>query len=128
MAATLYSTPTHEDNHEHHPKITAISALALGIALPVSSMAQTTMDHSKMDMSQPAMSMTEGEVKKVDIDAGKVTIKHGPIKHMDMPGMTMVFTAKDKALLTNMKPGDKIKFMVVNEGGKMVVTDIQPAQ
>jgi len=91
-------------------------------------MAQTTMDHSKMDMSQPAMSMTEGEVKKVDIDAGKVTIKHGPIKHMDMPGMTMVFTAKDKALLTNMKPGDKIKFMVVNEGGKMVVTDIQPAQ
>jgi Cu/Ag efflux protein CusF len=59
-------------------------------------MAQTTMDHGKMDMSQPAASMTEGEVKKVDIEAGKVTIKHGPIKHMDMPGMTMVFTAKDK--------------------------------
>ena len=41
-------------------KITTVSALALGIALPVSSMAQTTMDHSKMDMSQPAASMTEG--------------------------------------------------------------------
>ena len=109
-------------------KITTVSALALGIALPVSSMAQTTMDHSKMDMSQPAASMTEGEVKKVDLEAGKVTIKHGPIKNMDMPGMTMVFTAKDKGLLANVKPGDKIRFMAVNEGGKMVVTDIQPAQ
>ena len=39
----------------------------------------------------------------------------------------MVFTAKDKALLANLKPGNKIRFMVVNEGGKMVVTDIQPA-
>ncbi len=107
-------------------KVAAISALALGIALPVSSMAQTTMDHSKMDMSQPATSMTEGEVKKVDLEAGKVTIKHGPIKHMDMPGMTMVFTAKDKALLTNVKPGDKVQFMVVNESGKMVVTAINP--
>ena len=109
-------------------KITTVSALALGIALPVSSMAQTTMDHSKMDMSQPAASMTEGEVKKVDLEAGKVTIKHAPIKNMDMPGMTMVFTAKDKGLLANVKPGDKIRFMAVNEGGKMVVTDIQPAQ
>ena len=109
-------------------KITAVFALVMGIGLPVSGMAQTTMDHSKMDMSQPAASMTEGEVKKVDLEAGKVTIKHGPIKHMDMLGMTMVFTAKDKNLLGKVKPGDKVKFMVVNEGGKMVVTDIQPAQ
>jgi Cu(I)/Ag(I) efflux system protein CusF len=105
-------------------KLTAVTALALGISLPASTMAQTTMDHGKMDMSQPAASMTEGEVKKVDLEAGKVTIKHGPIKHMDMPGMTMVFTAKDKALLTNVKPGDKVQFMVTNEGGKMVVTSI----
>jgi Cu(I)/Ag(I) efflux system periplasmic protein CusF len=105
-------------------KITAVSALAMGIGLPVSGIAQTTMDHSKMDMSQPAASMTEGEVKKVDLEAGKVTIKHGPIKHMDMPGMTMVFTAKDKGLLANVKPGDKVQFMVVNESGKMVVTAI----
>jgi Cu(I)/Ag(I) efflux system protein CusF len=109
-------------------KITAVSALALGIALPVSTMAQTTMDHGKMDMSQPAASMTEGEIKKVDIEAGKVTIKHGPIKHMDMPGMTMVFTAKDKGLLANVKPGDKVQFMVVSESGKMVVTAIEPAR
>ena len=109
-------------------KITAVFALAMGIGLPVSGMAQTTMDHSKMDMSQPAASMTEGEVKKVDLEAGKVTIKHGPIKHMDMPGMTMVFNVKDKALLANVKPSDKVRFMVVNEGGKMVLTAITTAQ
>ena len=109
-------------------QILAVTALAMGIPLPMSSFAQATMDHSKMDMSQSAASMTEGEVKKVDLEAGKVTIKHGPIKHMDMPGMTMVFTAKDKSLLGKVKPGDKVKFMVVNDGGKMVVTDIQPAQ
>ena len=86
------------------------------------------MDHGKMDMSQASASMTDGEIKKVDQSTGKVTIKHGEIKHMDMPGMTMVFTAKDKSLLGKVKPGDKVKFMVVNEGGKMVVTDIHPAQ
>ena len=78
-------------------KITTATALAMGIALPVSSMAQTTMDHSKMDMSQPAASMTEGEVKKIDLEAGKVTIKHGPIKHMDMPGMGRVEGPAQKA-------------------------------
>lgn len=76
---------------------------------------------SKMDMSQ----MTDGEVRKVDKDAGKVTIKHGEIKNLEMPGMTMVFTAKEKSLLDKVQPGDKVKFAVINDGGKMVVTDIQ---
>lgn len=108
--------------------ILAISSLAMGMALPMSSIAQTMMmDQSKMGMSQSA-SMTDGEVRKVDRETGKVTIKHGDIKHLDMPGMTMVFTAKDKGLLTNLKPGDKVKFMVVNEGGKMVITDLQPVE
>ena len=85
--------------------------------------AQATMDHSKMDMAKMP-SMTDGEVRKVDLANGKVTLKHGEIKHMDMPGMTMVFTAKDKGLLTNVKPGDKVQFMVVNESGKMLLTAI----
>ena len=92
----------------------------------MSGMAQTTSESPKAQASQQA-SLTDGEIRKVDLDNGKVTIKHGDIKHLDMPGMTMVFTAKDKGLLSNLKPGDKVKFMVVNEGGKMVVTDIRPA-
>ena len=108
-------------------QILAITALAMGITLPVSSFAQATMNHNMMDMSSTA-SMTDGEVKKVDLELGKITIKHGHIQHMDMPGMTMVFAVKDKAVLSNVKPGDKIRFMVVNDGGKMIVTDIQPAR
>ncbi len=104
----------------------SISAIAFGVALPMSGIAQTTSESAKAEASQQA-SLTDGEIRKVDPENGKVTIKHGEIKHLDMPGMTMVFTAKDKALLANVKPGDKVKFMVVNEGGKMVVTDIRPA-
>ncbi|WP_354445615.1 copper-binding protein [Ottowia thiooxydans] len=105
----------------------SISAFALGISLPMSGFAQATTESTKAEASQHA-SLTEGEVKKVDLDNDKVTIKHGDIRHLDMPGMTMVFTAKDKNLLTNLKPGDKVKFMVIHEGGKMMVTDIQPAR
>ena len=106
----------------------AIALLTIGAALPLSSFSQAVMDHSKMNMSQMTPSLTDGEVKKIDLETGKVTIKHGEIKHMDMPGMTMVFTAKDKSLLTGIKAGDKVKFMVINEGGKMIVTDIQLVQ
>jgi len=120
------STRTREVIMNSFKQFFSISAIALGIALPMSGFSQTTAETPKAEASQQA-SLTDGEIKKVDLDNGKVTIKHGDIKHLDMPGMTMVFTAKDKGLLTNIKPGDKVKFMVVNEGGKMVVTDIQPA-
>ena len=108
--------------------ILAISALAMGTLTPMGSFAQTMMDHGKMDMSQASASMTDGEIKKVDQETGKITIKHAEIKHMDMPGMTMVFTAKDKALLDKTSVGAKIQFMVTNENGQMTVTDIQPAK
>ncbi len=71
---------------------------------------------------------TDGEVKKLDPDNGKVTLKHGDIKNLDMPGMTMVFTVRDKGQLARLKPGDKVQFVVVREGGKMVVTNIQPVR
>lgn len=105
--------------------ILAISACTVGAVLPVSGFAQSTMDHSHMPVPQSA-AMTEGEVKKVDLESSKVTLKHGEIKHLDMPGMTMVFAVKDKSSLAAVKPGDKIKFMAVSEGGKLIVTDIQP--
>lgn len=73
----------------------------------------------------PSPSLTDGEVKKIDREQGKITLKHGDIKHMDMPGMTMVFHVKDKAMLDTVKTGDKVQFMVVDEGGKMTVTQIQ---
>ena len=107
-------------------KFLAASACAIGIASPLASFAQAVVDHSKMESAQtPAM--TGGEIKKSDQANGKVTIKHGDIQHLDMPGMTMVFTAKDKGILSNLKPGDQVKFMVISEGGKMIVTEIKTA-
>jgi Cu/Ag efflux protein CusF len=71
--------------------------------------------------------MTDGEVRKVDIDAGKLTLKHADIKSLDMPAMTMVFVVQDKAMLGKLKTGDKIRFKVINDGGKFTITEIQPA-
>ena len=68
-----------------------------------------------------------GEVRKVDRDNQKITIKHGEIKSLDMPPMTMVFTVKDPALLDAAKPGNKVRFSVAREDGKFVLTEIEPA-
>lgn len=104
--------------------------LAVGMVVPVSSFAQAVVahDHRQDSAPQAAATLTEGEVKKIDQDNGKITIKHGNIQHLDMPSMTMVFSAKDKNLLSHVKPGDKIQFMAVSEGGKLVVTEIQPVR
>lgn len=107
-------------------RLLTLSALAMGLVLPMAGHAQVS--PSPDQVAAPASdSMTDGEVKKVDPDNGKITLKHGEIKSLDMPGMTMVFTVRDKGQLTNLKPGDKVQFVVVQEGGKMVVTNIQPA-
>ena len=71
--------------------------------------------------------MTEGEIRKVDLESKKVTIKHGEIKNLDMPGMTMVFQVKDPAMLDKIKAGDKVKFSAEKSNGAIVVTDIQSA-
>ena len=72
--------------------------------------------------------MAEGEIRKVDMDTKKITIKHGEIKNLDMPGMTMVFQVKDPALLEKVKAGDKVRFKAEKAGGAIVVTDIQSAK
>lgn len=75
--------------------------------------------------AQSAADMALGEVRKIDKEARKITIKHGEIKELEMPPMTMVFTLKDPAVLENFKVGDKVKFKVVREDGKMLVTELQ---
>ena len=72
--------------------------------------------------------MTDGEVRKVDKENQTITLKHGEIKNLDMPPMTMVFGVKDAAMLDKLNAGDKIQFRAANEGGKFTVTEIQPAK
>ena len=62
---------------------------------------------------------SEGEVRKVDRPAGKITLRHGEIRNLDMPPMTMVFGVSDAAMLDRVKPGDKVRFKAVDRSGKL---------
>lgn len=108
------------------PTVLLASFLGGGVALPMAGHAQTPPAHDHTHGANQAI-LTDGEVKRVDPAAGKVTLKHGDIPHLDMPSMTMVFTVRDTRLLTNVKVGDRIRFMAVSEGGKIFLTELQPA-
>lgn len=70
-----------------------------------------------------------GQVTKVDESAGKITIKHGPVKKFDMEdGMTMVFRAGDPAMLKTVKPGDKVRFVPDRVNGQFTITKIEKAK
>ncbi len=75
-----------------------------------------------------AVPMTDGEVRKIDKEQGKVTLRHGPIAHLDMPSMTMVFKVADAKMLETIKDGDKVKFAANRINGAMTVTSIEVAK
>ena len=73
--------------------------------------------------------MVNGQVTKIDPSAGKITLKHGPIKKLDMnEGMTMVFRAQDPAMLKQVKVGDKVRFDADRVNGQFTVTKIEKAR
>ena len=80
------------------------------------------------DAHHPGGPLSDGEVRKVDKDAKKITIKHGPLANLDMPAMTMVFQVKDPAMLDKVKAGDKVKFVAEKVGGAFTVTQIEPVK
>ena len=108
-----------------------IKSLTLAaLAAAGTSWAAPAMDHGAMPgtlASAPTVDMTEGEIKKVDKDNKKLTIKHGEIKNLDMPGMTMVFQVRDPALVERVKVGDRIRFRAEKGASGFVVTELQPA-
>ena len=107
----------------HAKVIIQLFAAAL-IAAPV--YAQTTSDHASHHADSAAKSpATDGEVRKVDKSAGKLTIRHGEIRNLEMPAMTMVFTAKDPTMLDGLKEGDKIKFIADKVNGIYTVTAVE---
>ena len=77
-------------------------------------------------LATPAMSgRSEGEIRKVDPAAGKLTIRHGPLVNLGMPGMTMVFRVKDPDWLKQVKVGDRIKFVAEQVNGVLTVTTLE---
>ena len=72
--------------------------------------------------------MSEGEVRKVDIDAQKITLRHGPIENLEMPSMTMVFRVSEPAMLQKVKVGDKVRFKADRVGGTITVVELEAAK
>ncbi|HSD41324.1 MAG TPA: copper-binding protein [Burkholderiales bacterium] len=105
--------------------LAAASAIA---AMPPAALAQSghSAHHDKgAQVAQASAALAEGEIRRVDKEAKKLTIKHGPIANLDMPAMTMVFQVKDPAMLDQVKAGDKVKFQAEKDGGQYIVTKIQ---
>jgi Cu(I)/Ag(I) efflux system periplasmic protein CusF len=84
--------------------------------------------HAQAQQAQPPAAMADGEVRKVDKEAGKLTLRHGRIDNLDMPPMTMVFRAADPKLLDGLEEGDKVRFAADRVDGAITVTRIEPAQ
>lgn len=113
----------------------AFSTLALAIAMAASSTVAFAQDahgaHGPAHgghAAPAAAELTEGEVKKIDSEAGKITMKHGPIKNLGMTGMTMVLRVKDAAMLEQVKVGDKVRFAADRVNGAITVVQLEKQQ
>lgn len=113
---------------------TFVAAASLLAAVPLAAHAQAKPDDHASHHPTPAAAsptnsaMSEGEVRKVDKEARKITIRHGELKNLDMPPMTMVFRVSDPALVDKVKSGDKVRFVADKQGGQFVVTQIEVKQ
>ena len=109
---------------------------ALILAAPITGFAADSMPGMKHDMGDmsgmkhdtAASPMSEGVVKKIDKAAGKITLAHGPLQNLGMPGMTMAFKVKDAAWLDQYKVGDKIRFVAEDINGALTVIRCESAK
>ena len=97
------------------------TAFVLGTALLASTTLATFSAYA-----QAALPQTQGEVRKIDQAAGKITLKHAEIKNVDMPAMSMAYAVKDPALLQKVKAGDKVNFTMDKINGAFTVVSIEP--
>ena len=113
------------------PSLSIVAAAGIGTlvqAQPTNATAAAPATSATAGGMQISGAMTEGEVRKVDKDNKKITLRHGEIKNLEMPGMTMVFQVKDPAMLDMVKQGDKVMFRAEKANGALMVTEIQPAK
>jgi Cu/Ag efflux protein CusF len=104
------------------------AVLLAGVFLAPLAYAEDAHHKAGATIAQAGTALSDGEIRKVDKDAKKITIKHGPLQNLDMPAMTMVFQVKDPALLDSVKAGDKVKFQAESVGGAFIVTKIEVAK
>ncbi len=104
VGAGLAFQSSADDSHKHHAAGAAKQAVAANAAL------------------------IDGEVRKVDKAEGRITIKHGAMPKFDMPPMTMAYRAKDKAMVDQVKAGDRIRFDAENAGGEFTLLRLEKAK
>lgn len=103
--------------------------LATTLVLPAAAaLAEDAHHKSGAVVAQANAALSDGEIRKVDKEAKKITIKHGPLQNLDMPAMTMVFQVKDPAMLEQLKAGDKVKFEAQKLGGALTLIRIETAK
>ena len=102
-------------------------AAAAAVALGAAAQAQTPPPPPPPPAANAAanLPLTDGEVRKIDKDAGKLTLRHGRIDNLDMPGMTMVFRVADPSLLDALKEGDRVRFAADRVNGAFTVLRIE---
>jgi Cu(I)/Ag(I) efflux system protein CusF len=104
------------------------SLLASATALAADHAATHAAHQAASAAPSTAADLTDAEVRRIDLANKKITLKHGEIKSISMPAMTMVFQVRDPALLNQVKVGDKVRIAVEKANGALVVTQMQPAQ
>lgn len=106
-------------------RATAVAAIAL---LAPSVMPASFSASAHAQQTAPAgqeLPWADAEIRKIDAASNKVTLKHGEITNLNMPGMTMVFQVRDAKLLDELKAGDKVQVRVIQDGRNYVVTEIR---
>lgn len=106
--------------------ITLVSAVVFSAAVGPAVGQDAHAGHAGGASHAAALELTEGEVRKVDLEAGKITLRHAELKNLGMGAMTMVFRAKDPAILTAVKAGDKVKFAAEKIDGAITIVKIEP--
>jgi Cu(I)/Ag(I) efflux system protein CusF len=107
--------------------VTALQGATILAAATTTAHASAAQTMPAADTKAVAQPQSDGEIKKVDKEAGKITVKHGPLVNLDMPAMTMVFKVKDPAMLEQVKAGDKVKFTVEKINGAFTITALKAA-
>lgn len=102
------------------------AALAVSLLFAVPAMAGTEhAGHGEEAHPVQSASLAEGQVRKIDREQGRLTLKHGPLENLDMPAMTMVFRVQNPAMLDKVAPGDSVRFLAERVNGAITVTRLE---
>jgi Cu(I)/Ag(I) efflux system periplasmic protein CusF len=111
-------------------KLTPFTLPALGLACFVAFTASPTLTHAQSTTGAPTeqsnLPWTKAEIRKLDPENSKITLRHAEMKHLDMPTMTMVFSMQRKESYNGLQVGDKILIQAIFENGKYTVTSVKP--